>query len=396
MTFGRNWLAEWPLDPAVTYLNHGTVGVTPNRVRAVEREIRDAIEREPARFMLRELSASTFNSPRIPRPRLRAAADVVAAFLGARGDDLVFVDNTTTGINAVLRSFPLGPGDEVLVSDLGYGGMRNAVLHVCRERGAAMRTVSIPPPFSATGLADAFVEGASPNTRLAVVDHISAESALVFPVAEIARRLKARGVAVVVDGAHAPGSIPLDIPSLGADWYVGNLHKWAWVPRSSGVLWASPERQAGLHPTVISWGLDGGMTAEFDAVGTRDPTSHLAAPAALALFDEWGRTAVQQYNHALAWRGAHFLAERWGTAFDTPEDLIGTMATVTLPEAAGATREAAQRLRDALLFEDRIEVQMHAFRGRVRARVSAQIYNDLTDIERLADAVVRRVPALSS
>jgi isopenicillin-N epimerase len=284
----------------------------------------------------------------------------------------------------------------VLLSDLAYGGVLNAARFVCRERGASVRTVSIPSPFSAAGLADAFVDGAGPDTRLAIVDHISAESALVFPVAEIARRLKAKGVAVIVDGAHAPGSIPLDIPSLGVDWYVGNLHKWAWVPRSSGVLWAAPDRQAGLHPTVISWGLDGGMTAEFDAVGTRDPTSHLTAPAALALFDEWGGTAVHQYNHTLAWTGARLLAARWGTVFDTPEELIGTMATVTLPEAAGDTREAAQRLRDALLFDDRIEVQVHAFRGRVRARVSAQIYNDLADIERLADAVARRLPTLSS
>ena len=389
--FGREWLAEWPLDPEITYLNHGTVGVTPNRVRVVEREIRDAIEREPSRFILRELSAATFSGRSVQRPRLRAAADVVAAFLGARGEDVVFVDNTTTGIYAVLRSFPFEPGDEVLVTELGYGGVLNAARYATRERGATVREAPMPSPFSAGALTDAFVQAVGSRTRLAIVDHIAAGSALIFPVADIANRLKARSVAVIVDGAHAPGSIPLDIPSLGVDWYVGNLHKWAWVPRSSGVLWAAPNRQAGLHPTVISWGLDQGFTAEFDTIGTRDPTSHLTAPAALALFDEWGRTAVQQYNHALAWNGAHFLADRWGTVFSTPEGLVGTMATVALPEALGTTGEAAQRLRDALLFEDRIEVQMHAFRGRIQARISAQIYNDMTDIERLGEAVARRI-----
>src|SRR5205814_2126729 len=124
--------------------------------------------------------------------------------------------------------------------------------------------------------------------RLAIVDHISADTAIVLPLADIASALKRQGVAVLGDGAHAPASIPLDIPSLGVDWYVGNLHKWGWAPRSSGVRWAAPDRQVGLHPAVISWGLDEGFTTEFDMVGTRDPSAHLTALTALALFKEWG------------------------------------------------------------------------------------------------------------
>jgi isopenicillin-N epimerase len=225
------------------------------------------------------------------------------------------------------------------------------------------------------------------------VEHITAQSALVFPLRETAARLRARGVAVLADGAHAPGQIPVDIPSLGVDWYVANLHKWAWTPRSSGILWAAPERQADLRPTVISWGLDKGFKAEFDMLGTRDPSAHLSAPAAIALMREWGIEDVQAYNHALAWTGAHRLAERWQTTFDVPEAMIGSMATVPLPEAAGSTPAEAQALRDALFFDDAIEVQMHAFRGRVWARISAQIYNDINDIDRLAEAVARRVGA---
>src|SRR4029450_6616342 len=166
---------------------------------------------------------------------------------------------------------------------------------------------------------------------------------------------------------------------LGVDWYVGNLHKWAWAPRSSAILWTTPARQAGLHPPVPSWGLDLGYTAEFDWPGTRDPSSHLAAPAALALMEELGVRAVQRYNHDLAWKGAQLLAGRWGTSFETPETLIGTMATVPLPERLGSRSEAAARLRDTLLFDHRIEVQLHAFRGRLYVRISAQIYNDLDD-----------------
>ena len=391
MEFGRRMLAEWSFEPGTTYLNHGTVGVTPRRIMAVQQEIREQIERHPSRFLLREVTATGFGRPLLDRPRLRAAADEVAAFLGASGDDLVFVDNATTGAYSVARSFPLEPGDEVLVTDLSYGGVVRALSFAARERGASVRTVQMPHPFRADQLVDAFEQAAGPRTRLALVDHVCSESAIVFPVRETAARLRARGVAVLVDGAHAPGSIPVDISALGVDWYAANLHKWGWVPRNSGILWAAPARQAGLHPTVISWELDKGFTAEFDWLGTRDPSAHLSAPAAIALMREWGVEAIRAYNHDLAWAGAQRLADRWQTRFDVPESLVGTMATVPLPEPAGSTPAEALALRDALLFEDRIEVQMHAYRGRVWARLSAQIYNDMEDIDRLGAAVARRL-----
>ena len=391
MTFGKSMLSEWSFEPGTTYLNHGTVGVTPRRILAVQQEIRDQIERHPSRFLLREVTATGFGRPLLDRPRLRAAADEVAAFLGARGDDLVFVDNATTGAYSVVRSFQLESGDEVLVTDLSYGGVVHALSFAARERGAVVRTVQMPHPFRADRLADAFEQAVGPRTRLALVDHICSESAIVFPLRETAARLRARGVAVLADGAHAPGSIPVDIASLGVDWYTANLHKWGWVPRNSGILWAAPDRQAGLHPTVISWELDHGFTAEFDWLGTRDPSAHLSAPAAIALRRMWGVDAIQGYNHDLAWTGARRLAEHWQTAFDVPESLVGTMATVPLHEAAGSTPAEALAMRDALLFEDQIEVQMHAYRGRVWARISAQVYNDMEDIDRLAAAVARRV-----
>jgi isopenicillin-N epimerase len=389
--FGRAFLHHWPLEPGAIYLNHGTVGVTPRRVLEVQRSILDEIERHPSRFLLRELTAVNVGASRGPSLRLRAAAAAIAPFFGAHGDDLVFVDNATTGANAVLRSFPFVPGDEILVTDLGYGGVTRAALFAARERGAAVRVVTMPYPSTSANLEDAWVQAVGPRTRLAIVDHITAESALLFPLAAIARQLRARGVAVLADGAHAPGAIALDIPSLGVDWYVGNLHKWAWTPRSSGILWAAPPRQATLHPAVISWGLDEGYTTEFDLVGTRDPSPHLSAPAAVALFHEWGLEDIRRYMHVLAWSGAHRLAERWKTHFETPEPLIGTMATVPLPIQAGRSREDAMGLRAALLYEDGIEVQLHACRDRLHARISAQIYNDMHDIDALAGAVLRRL-----
>ena len=391
--FGRQLLTEFPLDPAVTYLNHGTVGVTPRRVLAAQQALRDEMERQPSRFMLRELTApaTSVGLPRTEVPRLRLAAETVAAFLGARGDDLVFVDNTTTGANAVLRSFPFEAGDEVLVTDLGYGGVVNAARYAAREKGASVRTVNVPYPFRADAIASAIVDAAGPRTVLAIVDHITAESALVLPLADIAARLAERGVAVLAAGAHAPGASAGDIPSLGVDWSVGQLHAWMWTPRSSGILWAAPARQSQVQPTVISWGLDTDFATSFDMPGTRDPSPHLAATAAIALFEEWGTSAVQAYNHGLALAAARHVSARWNTEFDTPDAMIGTMATVTLPAALGSTREDAQRLRDGLLFDDGIEIPVHAYRDQLRARISAQVYNDMDDIERLAVAVARRV-----
>jgi isopenicillin-N epimerase len=167
-------------------------------------------------------------------------------------------------------------------------------MFAARQRGAVVRTAVMPYPVrSAAELRDACLAALGPRTRLAIVDHITSQSALIMPLAEIAAACRARGVAVLADGAHAPGAIPLDIPSLGVDWYVANLHKWMWVPRSSGILWASPERKADVHPAVISWGLDQGFTAEFDLPGTRDPSAHLAAPAAIAMMEDLGADAVR-------------------------------------------------------------------------------------------------------
>jgi isopenicillin-N epimerase len=383
-------LDRWLLAPEITYLNHGTVGAPPRRVLEAQQAIRDEIERQPARFLLRELA--NIGGFVGDRPvRLRQAAAEVAAFLGARGDDLVFVDNATAGVNAVLRSLPLGTGDEIVILDHAYGAVANVAAFTARERGAVVRTIALPWPPVPDAIRAAIDGALGPRTRIVLIDHITSPSALVLPVAAIAAACHARGVPVLVDGAHAPAAIPLDIPALGVDWYTGNLHKWAWTPRSCGILWAAPDRQAGLHPPVVSWGLDQGYTTEFDWPGTRDPSAALAAPAALAYMRELGITAVQDYNHALAWRAGRMLSERLNVPLVQDESQIGTMITVPLPARAGTNVADAQGLRDALLFEDHIEVQLHALGERLWTRISAQIYNDEADVQRLADALARRL-----
>jgi isopenicillin-N epimerase len=386
-------LEHWRLDPAITYLNHGTVGATPRRVLEKQQSLRDEMERQPSQFMLREL-AGLMPAPWRRLPRIREASEHVARFLGAHPDDLAFVPNVTTGLNAVFRSVPLGPGDEVLITDLAYGAIGLAAGAIVRERGAALKTIPIPHPVTdAAFIVQTIASALTPSTKIAVVDHITSESALVLPVTEIAAECHARGVLLVVDGAHTPGSLALDIPATGADWYVANLHKWAHAPRACGILWASRERQAGLHSPVVSWNVGKGFREEFGWSGTGDPTSCLAAPEGLALLREWDFEAVLGYIHGLAWEGACLLAGRWGTKLETARALIGAMATVPLPEGAGATEADAARLRLALLLEDRIEVQLHAWHGRLWVRISAQVYNELSDVARLGDAVLRRLSA---
>jgi isopenicillin-N epimerase len=388
-TFGKSMLGEWLLDPAITYLNHGTVGAPPRRVLEHQRAISDEIERQPARFMLREL-ADTTGKAETPS-RLRVAVAAVAGFVGTEADDLVFVDNITAGANAVLRSFPFELGDEIAVTNLGYGGVTNTASYVARTSGCTLRTIEVPPPGAEpAAYVEAIVAGLGDHTRVLVVDHITAGTALVLPLAEIARRCHERGVLVLADGAHVPGNIAVDIASLGVDWYAANLHKWAWAPRSSGILWTARQHQGVLHPTVISWGLDNGIAAEFDLLGTRDPSASLTAPFAIDMMREIGLDAIYTHNHELAWWAGRYLSDRWGTAFTTPEGMIGSMVNVRLPASLGSTADDAERLRSAMEAVS-IEIPIYAGADCLSLRVSAQIYNDRSDIERLGDAVARQL-----
>jgi isopenicillin-N epimerase len=231
-------------DPDVTYLNHGTVGATPRRVLAHQRAITDEIERQPARFMLRELADEhgTMTRP----PRMRVAADAVAEFVGVAGEDLMFVDNITTGANAILRSFPFEPGDEIAVTNLGYGGVVNAARYTTRVIGGTLRTIEVPQPGAAPDrYVEAIAAGLGDRTRLLIVDHLTPGSALILPLAEIAQLCRERGVLVLADGAHVPGNIPVDIDSFGVDWYVANLHRaWALAAPACQVGEATPELPA--------------------------------------------------------------------------------------------------------------------------------------------------------
>jgi len=380
--------AHWALEPETTYLNHGTVGAPPRCVLEAQQKLREQIERQPSRFLLRELAGIRLGATNDNQPRLRAAAAEVARFLGASSNDLVFVDNATSGINAVLQNFDFHSGDEILVLDQTYGAVRNAAEYTARVNRVKVRVTELPETIVVPGMVvDMIRKAIGPRTRLAIIDHIISENGLIMPLPEISSYCHAQGVAVLVDGAHAPGAIGFEIPSLGADWYCGNLHKWGWAPRSSGILWTSPERQLGLHPPVISWGLDQGMILEFDWPGTRDPTPHLAAPEGLAFMQKLGVREVQRQHHTLAWTAGCEMAARWDSKPLGPEEMVGCMIAVPLPERLGGSTEDAIALRDRLLFEHNIEVHVYARRSRLFVRVSAQVYNEMADVERLMEAI---------
>lgn len=386
--FGAALRSEWLLDPAVTYLNHGTVGAPPRKVLEYQWALTQLIERQPAQFMLRELSAEHAHGE---RSRIREAAAEVARFVGADADGFVFVDNVTEAANAVLKSYPLAPGDQVFTTDLGYGGVTKTAEFAARLAGAEFHVIAMPRPGAKPdefvgAIADALAAAPGDGTRLLVVDHITSTTALLLPLADIGAVAHAAGARVLADGAHAPGHLALDIAALGVDWYAANLHKWGWAPRSAGFLWAAPEQRPHLRPTVTSWGLDLGLAAEFDLPGTHNPTAFLSAPYALELMGSYGYDAVWRYGHELAWWAGQYLADVWDTPFSTPEEMIAAMVTVQLPARLGGTSDDAARVFRAL-SDAGIEAPIYAIGTHLETRVSAPIYCDRGDVERLATAV---------
>lgn len=368
--------ALWGLDHSRLIVNHGSYGATPLEVLAGQDEWRRRMEAGPTLFMQRELPQA-----------IRAAADAVGAALGARGEDIALVDNATGAINAILASIPFKPGDEILVNDHSYGAVVKTARHIAARTGAVLVTATLPfPDPTAEGLVAAHLEGVTPRTRLAIVDHITSPSALVMPLAEIVAGYRDAGVPVLVDGAHGPGQVPLNLGSLGADYYVGNGHKWWMGAKGAGFLWAAPQRQAELHPTIISHGYGSGFLAEFDWTGTRDWSAALVLPDAIAFHGRLGGAALMAANRALARGAAEKLAARFGTRMGSPADLEAAMSLVELPFGGPATPERALEFR-YMFYDLGCDIPIHALGDTIWLRLSAQAYNLSSDFDRLGDLV---------
>lgn len=352
--------------------------LTPRAVLAAQESLRSEMESQPVQFLGRVQL----------QPRLRAAAAALAEFFRAAGEDLVFVDNATTGVNAVLRSLDLGPDDELLITDHTYPAVRNAVRFVCARAGARLVEARLPfPAESNEQIVTAVTASLTTRTRLAVLDLVTSASAIVMPVEALAKACRTAGAQVLIDAAHGPGMLELDLPALRADWVTGNAHKWLFAPKGCALLWASKPAQRNLHPPVISHGFEQGFANEFDWTGTRDPTPWLAVPAALDFYRSMGGGTLRARNHDLAVTGARLLADRWKTETGAPAAMLGARAVVRLPGKWPATLEAARALRDHLWRQHRMEVPIFAFHEQLWVRISAQIYNDLEDYGRLASAL---------
>jgi isopenicillin-N epimerase len=378
MTVSPAWGAAlrdaWRLDSNFAYLNHGGFGVTPEAVFAEQERWRARIERNPTHFLTYEVEDA-----------LRAALVPVAKAIGAAAEDVVFVENATTGLNAVLRSLDFEPGDEILITSLSYPAIRKAAYYAASRCGARVIEAEIPLPLSdKAALLRAVAAKLNIRTKLAIFDHIASHSALLLPAAELTRLAHEAGARVMIDGAHAPGQIPLDIAAIGADWYVGNLHKWYFAPRGCGILWASKAQQPATRPLAISHGYGEGFRAEFEWTGTRDVTPALATPAAIEFHESLGGAALMERNRTLVREAARMLAVRWRTELTGPSDAFAAMVTVRLPQAGEASGAHANALMRELAERHQIGAAVVVLEGALWLRVAAQAYNEIADYERLA------------
>jgi len=377
IVFGWSMRRRFVLESGITFLNHGSLGATPRVVLAAAERWRRRMEANPDRFMRETLPGA-----------LRAAAARLARFLGADAQDVAFVENASTGMNAVLRSLELRRGDEILANTHTYNAVHQTIRHVCERTGARLVDAPITIPVKdASSLVSAIERRISKRTRLVVLDHIASPTGLVFPVKRLAAIAHKRGARVLVDGAHAPGQLDLDIPSLGADWYVGNCHKWMFAPRASGFLWARRDAQAGLHPPVISHGYEKGFAAEFDWTGTRDFSAWLAVPDAIEFYKQMKPARIRSHNNRLASRAARRISAAWNMPLDGPAELHASMAGVRIPEPLQRYSELG--LMAELRVKHRINVAIVPIAGVLWARLSAQIYNTPADFERLESAISR-------
>jgi isopenicillin-N epimerase len=386
----------WPLERGVAFLNHGSYGACPREVLDHQAALRAEMEAEPVRFLGRDLDG-----------RLDAAREAVAAFVGADADDLAFITNATSGVNAVLRSLSLSSADELLTTDHAYAACRNTLDFVAGRSGAQVTVAVLPwPVASPEPIVDAVMAKVTPRTRLALLDHITSPTGFILPIERLIMELARRGVETLVDGAHAPGMVPLDLRTLGATYYSANCHKWLCAPKGSAFLWVRRDRQADIRPLTISHGATAvrpgrsRFRLEFDWTGTQDPTGWLTVPKAIDYMGALvpgGWPALMARNRALALAARELLGVAAGSPAPCPDAMIGSLASVILPDSP--TMETGWRVRDPLqgrLFDRwRIEVPIMRWPAAPKRllRISAQLYNSPEQYSHLAQALREELAA---
>jgi isopenicillin-N epimerase len=391
MTIDRHALRRfWTLDPAITFLNHGSFGACPIPVMEAQSELRARLEREPVRFFIRELEALSDD-----------AYAAVGAFVGADPADLAFVSNATQGVNTVLRSLDLAPGDELLTHDQAYNACKNALDYVAERTGARVVVARVPFPIDhADTVVNAVLSRVTPRTKLCMIDQIVSPTALVFPVDRLVRALAERGVDTLVDAAHAAGMVPLALDRTGAAYTTGNFHKWTCAPKGAAFLHVRRDKQPQIRPLSISHGANSPrrdrsrFRVEADWTGTQDPTAALSVPAALRFLEglvPGGLPALMEANRAEALRGQARLCEVLGIPVPCPADMVGAMASFPIPAEGPPTPPLAiDPVQDTLYQRFGIEIPVFPWPplGKKILRISTPIYIGADEIEVLARALI--------
>ncbi len=383
-------MATWQLDPNVTHLNHGSFGACPIEVLDVQQAYRAQMERNPMGFMLHEY-----------QPALESSRAAIADFVNADSDGMVFVSNATAGVNAVLRSLEtqLPSGSEILVTNHTYNACRNAAEVAARRFDGTIVVADIPFPItSSQQVIDAVLDRVTDRTALVLLDHVTSATGLVMPIEQLIATLEP-DIPVLVDGAHAPGMIDVDLVALGASFYAANCHKWICAPKGSAFLHVADRHRSEMHASVVSHGHNDGWPnsetrfhAQFDWVGTDDPSARLSVGAALEVMaahheDKW--PGVRASNHEMVLLGRNIVAEALGVEPPAPDSMIGSIASLPVMHTAKPTTSIFDPLMYAL--RDRWAIEVPVFElpegGRRLLRVSAQQYNSIDDYERLAEAL---------
>ena len=387
---------HWTLDPSIMYLNHGSFGACPDAVLAKQKELKGQLETHPMRFYLKQMD-----------DYLTGSLETLGGLLGAKADNLVFVQNATSGVNTVLRSLTFNADDEILMTNLGYNACNNAVRYVAGRYGARAVEAKISfPVMNEQEVVDAILERVTNKTKLAVVDHITSGSALIFPIKRIVSELKLRGVEVLVDGAHGPGMAAIDLEAIGAGYYTGNCHKWLCGPKSAAFLYIRKDLQEPIYPLTISHGYNHktGQLPElherFNWQGTVDMTAAICAGEAVKFLDatfEGGVMGLAARNRELTLKVKRYFEELFGVESLAPEYMIGSIATVALPDlnlgdlnepssesSSGSHYPLMEKLRDEYGIQS---MTFPLGGGKHAIRISVQAFNTFAQYEKLGEII---------
>jgi isopenicillin-N epimerase len=388
--------SNWFLDRTVTFLNHGSYGACPIPVLEYQQQLRQRLERQPAKFFNQDYE-----------PLLDQARQELAEFVGADPADLVFIPNATTGVNTVLRSLCssdtgspfLQAGDEVLVTNQEYNACCNALDFIAIHFGIGVKVAVSPYPLSLNRqtaedqMIESILSQVTSRTRLALLDYVTSQTALIFPIARLVDALRDRGIATLIDAAHAPGMVPLNLKTLGATYVTGNCHKWLCSPKGAAFLYVQNAAQSRIRPLTISHGANSTRCdrtrwqLEFDWTGTHDPTAFLAVPSAIRFMGSLlpgGWPELMAHNHATAIAARQLLCDQLEIAPPYPTTMLGSMATIPLPNGSDT------QLHDALLQQFQIEVPIIPWPAATMRllRISAQIYNTIEHYQALSKALL--------